>query len=141
MFSKLLAFLGPIIESVAIYFILLRGFKIKKYYNAMQFFQHILCLLLCKSLKILNLFIPASSWQRQTLRALLVNILCISTFKTHIFRFLKSCTAYLYPILLWPRSCWPSSQIGNLVQPTQKLFNSAYLQNKFCICRKIPNNT
>ena len=34
-----------------------------------------------------------------------------------------------------------SSNNGNLVQPTQKRFNSAYLQNKFCICRTIPSHT
>ena len=38
-------------------------------------------------------------------------------------------------------SCWPSSYNGNVVQPTQKRFNSAYLQNKFCICQKIASNT
>ena len=33
-----------------------------------------------------------------------------------------------------------SSYIGNLLQPTHKRFNSAYLQNTFCIC-SIPSNT
>ena len=34
----------------------------------------------------------------------------------------------------WPSSC-------QFLQPTHKRFNSAYLQNQFCICRKIPSNT
>ena len=41
----------------------------------------------------------------------------------------------------WPSSCWPAHIMGILFQPTHKRFNSAYLQNKFCICRKIPSNT
>ena len=48
---------------------------------------------------------------------------------------------HLFLMQLWLRSCWPSSYNWNLVQPTQKRFNSAYFQNKFCICRKMSSNT
>ena len=34
-----------------------------------------------------------------------------------------------------------SSWNGNLLEPSYKRFNSAYLLNKFCICWKIPSHT
>ena len=48
--------------------------------------------------------------------------------------------------ILWPQqtvrsSCWSSLFNGIRPQPTHKRFSSAYLQNKFLICRKITGNT
>ena len=47
--------------------------------------------------------------------------------------------------ILWPQqavqlSCWSLMLNGIRPQPTHKRFNSACLQNKFLICRKIPSN-
>jgi hypothetical protein len=48
--------------------------------------------------------------------------------------------------ILWPQqtvrsSCGSSMFNGIGPEPTYKRFNSAYLQKKFLICRKIPSNT
>ena len=57
------------------------------------------------------------------------------------------CLALPFPLtLLWPQqtvwlSCWSSMFNGVRPEPTNKRFNSAYLQIKFLICRKTHSNT
>ena len=52
---------------------------------------------------------------------------------SHLGRSIPPPFSQLYLIQPWPCSCCPSSYNGNLVPPTQKRFNSAYLQNLICI--------
>ena len=57
----------------------------------------------------------------------------------------KKIWIHLFITMLWPQqtvqsSCWSSMLNGIRPEPTHKRFNSAYLQNKFPICRKIYSN-
>ena len=61
----------------------------------------------------------------------------------HFRHILQSPKLYLMASLASNHSLdlYLSKSLGPLLQPTQKWFNSAYLQNKFRICIKIASNT
>ena len=64
--------------------------------------------------------------------------------RAKVFLRCKQCIKTL--TVLWPQqtvrsSCWSSMFNGIRPEPTNKRFNSAYLQIKFLICRKIHSNT